>query len=250
DDKTKAIILYGGEGKSFCSGGDFNETSKFTGGEDVREWIDNVTETYKSVLSCKIPIIAAIDHYAIGFGLQLALLCDYRIGSEKVMLQMPELKKGIACNFGALILEHMIGRPLMQKMIFKCEMMLAEDAKNSGLIHDIFQSDKLLDTAINFAKELAQRSETAFRETKQTMNKEFIEKINNIKGPATLAHCNSFSKGIAQENMRKLLNKNHAPKEFSATNEHENSAEKWQKKICASKIEAIVSKKTDNIVTV
>ena len=103
--EVNAIIFYGGAGNSFSSGGDFNETTNFMGGEEVDVWIDRVNNLYKSVLLCPKPVIAAIDGYAIGFGLQLAITCDFRIGSDSCILQMPEFEIDVSCNFGGYMLE-------------------------------------------------------------------------------------------------------------------------------------------------
>lgn len=118
NDRVQCVVLYGGPGRFFSAGGDFNHTSSFTGGDGVDAWIDATTGLYRIILVVACPVIAAFGQHAVGLGLQIALSCDYRIGLDWVFLIMPELKMGISCNLRAYMLKTVVGRPVMQKKIF------------------------------------------------------------------------------------------------------------------------------------
>lgn len=208
DEKIGAIILYGGVGKSFSVGGDFNEVSIFRGGKEVEDWIDSVNNVYKRVLQSTKPVIAAIDNYAIGFGLQLALTCDYRIGSDICELKMPEFAMGISCNFGGYMLEKFVNRSVMQSMIFDCEGVKGPEAKTLGLLHEVVDSSALLDRAIFMAKKFASYPALPVKETKYTINREIIAGLDEICALAKQAHCKSFADGAAQHNMCRILKRN------------------------------------------
>lgn len=119
DDHVRYVVLYGGPGQFFSAGGDFNETTSFTRGDEVGAWIEPAKGLYRTILGVGCPVIAAIDQYAVGLGLQKVLSCDFRIGSDRAWLMMPELQAGISCNLGAYMLETVVGRPVMQKMIYR-----------------------------------------------------------------------------------------------------------------------------------
>ncbi len=206
-DDIKTIVLYGGKNKSFSVGGDFNEVSNFTGGEEVANWIDSVTNLYKSVLACPKPIIAAIDNYSIGFGLQLALVCDYRIGSTACELKMPEFAMGISCNFGGYLLEKLTSRSIMQEMLFNCEGIKAKEAKALGLLHATTDSEHLLDHAIKIAEKFASYHSTPIRETKKTLNIDMINELDLICQKAKIAHKVSFAARTAQDKMLTIIKK-------------------------------------------
>ncbi|MFN7039506.1 MAG: enoyl-CoA hydratase/isomerase family protein [Alphaproteobacteria bacterium] len=203
--KIRTIILYGGKNNSFSVGGDFNETSNFSNSTDVITWIDDVTEVYLSILNSKIPIIACVEGYSIGFGLQLALLCDYRIGATNCKLQMPEFKMGISCNFGGLILEKTVGRSLMQKMLFDCEIIEGKVAEHLGLLHKTHAQDIVFEKTLEFAQKLALYPETVVTETKASINREFISDIEKLNSIAKNSHVKGFAEGIAQKNMKNII---------------------------------------------
>ncbi|MFV9874897.1 MAG: enoyl-CoA hydratase/isomerase family protein [Rickettsiales endosymbiont of Dermacentor nuttalli] len=205
--EVQAVVLYGGDNRSFSVGGDFNEVSHFTGGEEVSSWIDNVNNLYTAILKFPKPIIAAIDGYAIGFGLQLALTCDYRIGSDRCELKMPEFAMGIACNFGGFMLEKFVSRNVMQKMVFRCEGVFAEEAQNCGIIHEVVPHTKLLSHSLLLANKFASYPLVSLRETKQTINKDLIAGLNEICKQAKISHGKSFASGSAQPKMKKIINK-------------------------------------------
>ncbi|MEV8309657.1 enoyl-CoA hydratase/isomerase family protein [Streptomyces flavidovirens] len=121
DDSVACVVLTGGPGRSFGAGGDFNEVSEFTGGDEVDGWIDDITDLYTTIAGISKPVVAAIDGYAIRAGLQIALCCDFRIGSREAKLVMPEFRVGTACNFGGYMLETVVGRSVMQDMLYTCD---------------------------------------------------------------------------------------------------------------------------------
>src|SRR5256885_555533 len=78
DDEVWALVLYSGDSRSFGVGGDFHETATFRGGDEVDQWIDDITDLDVACLRVNRPVIAAIDGYAIGIGLQIAFFFSSR----------------------------------------------------------------------------------------------------------------------------------------------------------------------------
>jgi carboxymethylproline synthase len=203
--KLRAVAFYGGDGNSFSVGGDFNETSLFSSNADVVEWIDAVYNVYRSILETNVTFVSAINGFSIGFGLQLALCCDYRIASKEAKFSMPEFKLGIACNFGGFLLEKIAGRNLMQKMLFDCEIIDSNYALKKQLIHKVLSQDSLTIELRNFLEKICNYPEGPIQQTKKYLNKNILHELKNISDQAKIAHSNCFEKGIAQKNMRKII---------------------------------------------
>ncbi len=206
-DDVHAIVLYGGDDRSFCVGGDFNEVSHFSGGPEVDHWIDEISDLYVQLLELPVPVIAAIDGYAIGLGLQIALTADYRVGSSECELRMPEFQLGIACNFGGFMLERTVSRAVMQHMLMSCGSWSARRALRDGLLHEVLPRDELLAGARSRAMALASYNRAAVQSTKPFINQDFALGIRRIQRDAKRSHRAGFAAGRAQQNMRTILKK-------------------------------------------
>ena len=205
DDNVKSIVVYGGEGRSFSSGGDFNEVKKLSGGAEVECWIDRVIDLYNSVLNISKPTIAAVDGYAIGMGFQFAMMFDLRVMSDQAHFVMPELKHGIGCSVGAAILEFTHGHALMKKIVFECEEISAERCHEYHIVNQVTSGECLLETALSQAGLLAEYPKSAFINTKKFMNKSFIEALEKIREESKFVHKNAFTARDAQKHFQKVL---------------------------------------------
>ncbi|WP_231904907.1 enoyl-CoA hydratase/isomerase family protein [Streptantibioticus cattleyicolor] len=205
DEKVRCVVLYGGAGRSFGVGGDFHEVSEFTGGDEVNAWIDDITDLYTTVAAISKPVIAAIDGYAIGVGLQISLCCDYRLGSEQARLVMPEFRVGIACNFGGFMLEAAAGRTVMQRMLLTCDEWPAERALADGLLHETVASPRLLDRALELARTISGYTAEAVQSTRPRVNAPFVAGLERIRREAKESHRRAFAAGEAQVRMRRVI---------------------------------------------
>jgi len=209
DESVGCIVLTGGQGRSFSAGGDFNETTTFDGGDEVDAWLDAVTDLYTTIAGISKPVVAAIDGYAVGLGLQLALCCDYRIGSDVSQLVMPEFRMGIACNFGGYMLEHAVGRHVMQKMLFTADKWDAKAATADGLLHESVPSALLVSQAQQRARTIGSWPAQAVRSTRSHVNTAFVEGIRALGHQAKQSHRAAFAAGDCKTNMKQILTKNH-----------------------------------------
>lgn len=210
DDAVAAVLLHSGEGRSFGAGGSFHETSTFNGGDEVDVWIDHVTDLYIAALQLDRPLIVAIDGYAIGIGLQIALTADYRMGSDRCVLKMPEFELGIACTFGGFMLEKIIGRSLMQNMLMSCAAWPASRALDDGLLHAVVDTGQLYASALEQARRAARFTPAAFRSTKRYLNLDFISGLERTRIAGKQAHRAAFAAGEAQGRMKTVLNRSTA----------------------------------------
>jgi carboxymethylproline synthase len=210
DPAVGCVVLFGGEGRSFAAGGDFNETSEFLGGPEVDAWIDRITDLYSTIASISCPVLAAIDGYAIGLGLQMSLCCDYRIGSTRAALIMPEFRLGIACNLGGFLLEQVVGRSVMQNMLFTCEAWPAERALADGLLHRVTEPEAVLDEAVCRARTISGYTRAAVRSTRPRINESVVRGLEVVRQQGKASHRSAFAAGEAQKRMRDILGRGEA----------------------------------------
>ncbi len=207
DDRVKAIILTGGRNRQFCAGGDFSEVSSMDSAEKVVAWIDWIVELYVAILSVSKPTVAALEGHAVGIGFQIALCCDWRVAGEDAVLLMPELEKGIACTFGAALLDRTLGRAAMTKIVYGCQPISTAEASKMNLLNEVVSNMGSEAKAIEVAKRFALYPEVAMRRTKNAANKEFISVVNEAGSVSRDVHCAAFEAGGAQPHFRNILNK-------------------------------------------
>jgi enoyl-CoA hydratase/carnithine racemase len=206
DAEVRAMVLTAGAKRSFGVGGDFHEVHRFTGGDEVTAWIQACVGMYRATLATPLPVVAAIDGYAIGIGLQLALCADYRVGAANVDLRMPELRLGAACVLGVYLLERRINATLMSRMVLSCEPWTSERALRDGLVHEVVDVEQALPRALELAGVLSSYHRVPFRDTKRFMNEAVIAGLAGAETAAIRAHRRGFAAGTgAQERMREVI---------------------------------------------
>ncbi|PCE22656.1 spore coat protein CotG [Paraburkholderia acidicola] len=205
DPSVAAIVVTGGEGRSFSAGGDFNEVKNLSGGADVDRWIDRVTDLYASALRVSKPTVAAVDNYAIGMGFQFALMFDWRVASSQAEFRMPELRHGIGCSMGGTILNYVLGFSTMQKIIYECDGISAARAQDYGFINEIVEPDQLLTRAIAIARQLASYPRASYKSTKAAVGQGLVDLLYESADRSKAVHRASFSDRSAQRHFARVL---------------------------------------------
>lgn len=200
-----ALILTGGTGRSFSVGGDFNDVSALADEPQIRSYLGEILDSYIAVLRVDIPVVAAIDKFAIGQGLQVALMTDFRIGTDRCKLQMPELKNGVACPLGSVILEHLIGRARMLELILDCEFLDAETSRRHYLLNQIATAESLQGDALALATKLASYPRTPFVATKRIQNERMVAALESVRESSSQAHVAAFLQRSAKSHFDKIL---------------------------------------------
>lgn len=172
-------VIFTGEGeKAFCAGADVGELTDPT--------IDDLEETdvwargiLTKLANFQIPTIAAINGYALGGGLELALSCDIRIASETARVGLVETSLGMIAGWGgSQRLVRTIGAGQAKKMMFTADKLTAAKALEIGLVQDVFKEEELMDKAMELAGKIAANSPVANRLTKQGVNFYLNQGIN------------------------------------------------------------------------
>ncbi|WP_024520853.1 enoyl-CoA hydratase/isomerase family protein [Bradyrhizobium sp. Tv2a-2] len=202
---VKSIVFTGGVHRSFCAGDDLNEARDLKSLVDVEEFIDRMIALYVAILSVPKPTVAGIDGYAIGAGLEMALCCDWRVGTPTTTALGWELKHGLACPIGAYMLEKMLGRSAMSDIVFGCEAVSTKWAAEHKLFNEMAERKDVVERAISRADVLGAYPEVTFQRTKESVNRSFIAGLKEIAPIAKSIHADGFLSNSAQAHFRRVL---------------------------------------------
>jgi enoyl-CoA hydratase/carnithine racemase len=167
DDGVRVIVVRGAGGKAFSAGGDVAEFLTLAPA-DLELWGDTLTWAER----CRKPIVAAVDGYAMGAGLELALACDFRIATRRSEFAFPEVRLGmIPGSGGTQRALRLIGMTRGKLFMMTGQRIGAERAEAWGLITQCVADDGL-DTAVDaLTRELAERAPLALRTLKTVLNR-------------------------------------------------------------------------------
>lgn len=171
DDAEIDIVIITGNGeKAFAAGSDVAEMAKCTPLE-ARDFALKVNSAQQRIASFSKPTIAAINGYAFGGGLEIAMCCDIRLASEKARLGQPELNVGlIPGGGGTQRLQRIIGIGRAKEMIYTCMTMDAQRAFDIGLVNQIISHEKILEEAVALAKKISEKSRVLLQFAKAAMD--------------------------------------------------------------------------------
>ena len=167
DDGVRVVVIRGAGGKAFSAGGDVGEFLTLAPA-DLEQWGDTLTSAER----CRKPVIAAIDGFTMGAGLELAVACDFRIATQRSEFAFPEVRLGmIPGSGGTQRALRLIGMTRAKLFMLTGQRVSAERAEAWGLITQAVADDGL-DAAVQaLADELASRPPLALRTLKMVLNR-------------------------------------------------------------------------------
>ena len=170
NDKSVRVAIIYAEGKSWCAGADLKWMGSF--GEEANKLIKFGQETFTLLDAVHFPVIAAVNGYALGGGMELAMACDIRIASEKALFGQPETTVGLAPGWGATYrLSKIVGLGIAKELILTGRKFPADEALKIGLVSAIYPFDQLRDKAIELAEQIAANAPIAVQEAKRAINR-------------------------------------------------------------------------------
>lgn len=167
DPENRALVLTGSGAKFFSAGADLNRFNHDDKGEAVN-FSYAFSKAFEALTNYQGVSIAAINGFAMGGGLEVALACDVRIGESHAQMALPECAVGLLpCGLGSQHLSWLIGEQWAKRMILLGERVKAEQALTIGLISEIVDSGTGKDHALSLAAKVANNSPTAVRFCKE-----------------------------------------------------------------------------------
>ncbi len=174
DDRDVRVAIFTGAGdKAFCAGADLSPPDGTPRSErHPRDLTDPgylAREAMWAIIDCAVPVIGAINGYALGAGLAYAACCDMLVASENARFGTPEINVGLLGASAHLSL--MMGRHKAREMFLTGEQVSAQEMYRIGAVREVTAPDKLMDAAMELARELAAKSPIAMRMAKESMNR-------------------------------------------------------------------------------
>lgn len=163
-------LIITGSGKAFIAGADIAEMYE-KDDKAIMQWASLACDLALRLENMDRPVIAAINGYALGGGLELALACDIRIASEKAKMGLPETSLGVICGSGGTQrLPAIVGEGIAKEMIYTAKTIDADEALRIGLINRIVPADTLTDEALRLCKTIEKNGQLAVRASKEAIN--------------------------------------------------------------------------------
>ena len=166
DEPTVAAAVITGTGdRAFCAGADLTDPAM---GDPAAAQgrMDAFRALYAGVLSFRKPLVAALNGLTLGSAFQVVMLTDYRVAHDGVRLGLPEINSGMPCITGTAILSWTVGPQLARSIALSGRFVAASEAYRLGLLEALVDSDRVLERAIEVARELGSKSPGAYAETK------------------------------------------------------------------------------------
>jgi enoyl-CoA hydratase len=160
------VVVITGAGKAFVAGADIAEMVNKSPNE-ASDFSRRGQKTFQSIVNHPVPVIAAINGFALGGGLELAMACDFRIASRTAKFGQPEVNLGLIPGYAATQrLSRLVGMGTALFMLTTGEMINAEDALRMGLIQRIAEPENLMEEAMRIANLIASKGPKAVRTVK------------------------------------------------------------------------------------
>src|SRR3989475_4481869 len=147
DESVRAVVVTGAGEQAFSAGQDLTEAKDMSGPE-AEEWVREFEALYDQVRMLDVPVIAAVNGWAMGAGCQLALLADIRISSENARYGMPEIRDGIPAVFGLELLWNTIGMSRGLYLVLSGDSLDARQAQDAGLTIKVVPRAQLMTDAL------------------------------------------------------------------------------------------------------
>lgn len=171
DPEIRVIVLTGSGEKSFVAGADIKEFSDFDGRQGELLSREGQERVFDKIENLSKPVIAAVNGFALGGGLELAMSCHFRIASDNSRLGLPEVTLGLIPGYGGTQrLPKLVGKGRAAQMIFTAEMISAQRAYEIGLVNEVVSQGELLERVQTIASKIVSNSSTAIAKAIQTLN--------------------------------------------------------------------------------
>ena len=169
-DKIRVLIITGDGEKSFVAGADIAEMSTLSKKEG-EAFSKKGNDVFRKIETFSIPVIAAVNGFALGGGCELSMSCDIRICSDNAIFGQPEVGLGITPGFGGTQrLARLVGLGMAKQMIFTGKNIDANEALRIGLVNSVYPKEELLNEAKKLANTIAKNGINAIKRSKKAIN--------------------------------------------------------------------------------
>ena len=208
---VRAVVLTGAGDKSFVAGADIGEMSTLTKAEG-EAFGKKGNDVFRKIETFPLPVIAAVNGFALGGGNELAMSCDFRIASENAVFGQPEVGLGITPGFGGTQrLARLVGAGYAKYMIYTARNIKADEAYRIGLVNQVVPAEELMATAEKLASIIAGNAPIAVRNCKKAVNDGLEVNMDDALVVEEKLFCDCFESYDQQEGMANFLRKKDDP---------------------------------------
>lgn len=176
---VKAIVITGSGEKAFVAGADISEFAHFSVEDGGKLAAKGQELLFDFVQNLGTPVIAAVNGFALGGGLELAMAAHFRIASDNAKMGLPEVSLGVIPGYGGTQrLPQLVGKGRAMEMIMTAGMIGAEEAKQSGLVNHVTTQEELLPLAYKLASKIMRNSSVAIRAAIKAVNANYTDGVN------------------------------------------------------------------------
>lgn len=171
NDEVRAVLLTGAGPKAFVAGADISEFAAYSGAQGEALAKNGQNEVFDAIENCPKPVLAAINGFALGGGLELAMACHIRIASENAKLGLPEVTLGLIPGYGGTQrLTQLVGKGKAIEMITTADMISAAEAEKIGLVNHVVPAEELLPKAEEILSKIKLRAPLAIASAIRAVN--------------------------------------------------------------------------------
>lgn len=179
---TKVIIVTGSGEKAFVAGADISEFADFNVEEGGKLAAKGQELLFDFVENLSTPVIAAVNGFALGGGLELAMACHFRVASSNAKMGLPEVSLGVIPGYGGTQrLPQLVGKGRAMEMVMTAGMIDASQALNYGLVNHVVEAEELLPLAEKIASKIMRNSSVAIAEAISAINANYKDGVDGYK---------------------------------------------------------------------
>ncbi|MFX0555901.1 enoyl-CoA hydratase/isomerase family protein [Maribacter sp. CXY002] len=179
---VKVIVLTGSGEKAFVAGADISEFADFSEKKGKKLAAKGQELLFDFIERLSKPVIAAINGFALGGGLELAMACHFRIASDNSKMGLPEVSLGVIPGYGGTQrLPQLVGKGRAMEMIMTAAMITAEQAKNYGLVNHVTSQEELLPLCYKIGSKISNNSPVAISYAIKAINAGFMNTVNGYE---------------------------------------------------------------------
>lgn len=202
NDAIKVVILTGSGEKAFVAGADISEFNNYSSKEAKEMASEGHSALFDLIENSSKPIIAAVNGFALGGGLELAMACHIRIASSNARMGLPEVSLGVIPGYGGTQrLAQLAGKGKAFELIFTGTMLKADEALNCNLVNHVVEQSELIDTCLALAEKITKNSSLAISASIRAINAGFKDGVDGfnteIEEFAGCFNTNDFKEGTS-----------------------------------------------------
>lgn len=182
DEKVNVILLTGSGDKAFVAGADISEFAHFSVEEGAQLSAQGQELLFDFVENLKKPVIAAVNGFALGGGLELAMSCHFRVASENAKMGLPEVSLGVIPGYGGTQrLPQLVGKGKAMELIMTAGMLTAQEALEWKLVNYVVSQEELLSFCNGIATKILRNSPVAISKAIKAINANFKDGVNGFE---------------------------------------------------------------------